>query len=369
MMEQKQMFCTRPFTNIEVRSDENIYLCCCGWTEYPVGNWAIDSFEAIWNGERAREFRRTILDGSYRLCKSKRCIHYSVDLPFYTREEINEKFHEVCPPPKTVDFCHEKICNVRCVMCRDKHIHNTKEEIGLLDSRIETVFLPMTVNAELVIINGEGEALASKHCRKLMKTISQKNQSVKFSIRSNGVLTDKNNFESLGILDKIDSVVISLHAVKKRTYDRIVLDSDFDRIIKNIEWLSSMKKAGNIKHFTLVSVVSRLNYREMISFVKLAKKYNAMVNFLEYFSWGTKMGQQYVKMAVFKEYHPQYNNYIRIINKIMHNEIYRKTVGLISPLLCNLQPISAGKWWKYRFKDIKQWLRCRLDWQKKSYNG
>jgi radical SAM protein with 4Fe4S-binding SPASM domain len=152
MTEEKHFFCKQPFRFIEVRNDGNIYPCCMGWTEYPFGSWEIESFQDVWNGERAKEFRRSILDGSYRFCKLKRCTLYGGKNSFYTQEEIRNQFDEICPPPKHIDFCHEKVCNVRCVMCRDEHIHNNKAETDRLNEKIETFFLPMMGGGGGIII-------------------------------------------------------------------------------------------------------------------------------------------------------------------------------------------------------------------------
>jgi radical SAM protein with 4Fe4S-binding SPASM domain len=358
MIEEKHFFCSRPFTFIEVRNDGNVYPCCIGWTEYPFGSWEKQSFEEIWNGEQAKQFRRSILDSSYRFCKLKRCLHYGDQNMFFTQQET-KKFKEVCPPPETVDFSHEKVCNVRCVMCRDDHIRNEKEKTKELDERIKRVFLPMVANARFVIINGEGEALASAHCRKLIKAIAEKYPLVKFDLRTNGVLADKKNFESLGLIGRIRHVFISLHAVTNKTYDKIVLDSDFNRIMNNIKWLDSIKNKGSIDGFDLIMVVSALNYREMIPFLKFAQKYKTAATFLEYFNWGTKMGEQYGKMAVFKEWHFHYNKYVRISSKIMTDRNLKKSLKLISPLLINLNPVSTGRWIKYRIEDMMNWLKKR----------
>ena len=43
------------------------------------------------------------------------------------------------------------------------------EEMNKLDSMIETTFIPLLKNCKRIITNGDGEALASKHSRKLLK--------------------------------------------------------------------------------------------------------------------------------------------------------------------------------------------------------
>jgi wyosine [tRNA(Phe)-imidazoG37] synthetase (radical SAM superfamily) len=354
---EKIFFCTKPFTNVELRTEGSVFVCCCGWTEHAIGNWKTDTFEEIWNGERAKEFRRTILDGSYRFCKLKRCLFYGNNNSFFLEEEISKLFKEICPPPETVDFCHDRICNVRCVMCRDEHIRNSKEATKFLDDKIESVFLPFAANAKFCIMNGDGEALASSHFRKLIKKIVEKSPDAMFKIRSNGLMADKKNFESLGITDKVQDVVISLHASKKKIYNKIVLDSDFNRIIKNIEYLCSERNKNGLPNIFLVSVVSALNYFDMIPFIKMAKKYNSYVSFFEHIiTEPTKMNLQYKKMAVFKPWHPKYNKYVRITKKIFKNEKWRRQINTFSPLLFNLEPISLKEYWRYRFEDLKDWI-------------
>ena len=348
----KKPFCTKPFTMVEIREDGNIYPCCVGWTEYPFGNFNTDSFDQIWNGERAKEFRRAILDGSYKYCKLDKCFVYANRVSF-TEEHISLNFHEAMSPPITVDFCHDEHCNVRCVMCRDLKKHNSAQKIEDLNEKIGSIFLPMVSNAKYVTINGQGEALASRHSRLLIKSIADKYQNVKFNIRTNGLLVDEKTLADLNILDKISSVIISLHASTKKTYDRIVLDSDFSKIIKNIEWLHKLKKDGKINLISLVAVISWLNYKEIISFAKLAKRYDAEVFFLEYCRFDTKMKFQYDKMAVFKKEHPEYNKLVRIL----HNKFFETNNATFSPVFQNLKPISTCEWLKYRFIKIMEKIK------------
>lgn len=43
----------------------------CGWTNYCIGKLTDFGMEELWHGERAEEFRRSMLDGSYRYCSNK----------------------------------------------------------------------------------------------------------------------------------------------------------------------------------------------------------------------------------------------------------------------------------------------------------
>jgi MoaA/NifB/PqqE/SkfB family radical SAM enzyme len=355
--ESKKFFCARPFTYISVFEDGNVYPCCIAWTRYSFGNFNTDSFDEIWNGERARNFRRAILDGSYRFCKKDLCVDWANKHnrgSFYTEKEISERFKETMDAPLHVDFCHDTHCNVRCVMCRDCQKHNSKEKARKLDEKIESIFLPMVQNASLVAIGGIGEALASDHSRNLIKKIAANNPKIKFDIRTNGLLANRENFEKLGIIRRVASVVISLHATQKDIYEKIVLDSNFDRIMENIEELRKMQTEGGIVALSFVSVVSLLNYKDMVNFAHLAKKYDAIVLFLEYENFGTLMGQKYKEMAVFNKKHPRFMEFFNILQ-----EVRSLNYGKInySPIFLNLKPISRLQHIKYRFDDFYSKLR------------
>ena len=51
----------------------DVYPCCPGWLKddtnpagYDFGNFYKDKWEDVWNGEKAQEFRKSILDGSFK---------------------------------------------------------------------------------------------------------------------------------------------------------------------------------------------------------------------------------------------------------------------------------------------------------------
>jgi wyosine [tRNA(Phe)-imidazoG37] synthetase (radical SAM superfamily) len=215
--------------------------------------------------------------------------------------------------PEYVKFCHDKTCNLHCITCRDDVIGNTAEKTEALDALIETHFLPLLKDAKTVALNGDGELFASKHCRRLVKEIAERYPHIKFAICSNGVMCDEKNCAELGILDRIVSVQISVNAAIKETYDKIMLGGSFDRVRRNIEWLSGLKKEGKIDFLRLVFVVSSINYREMKPFMEWAIELDAIVDFWEYRPWGNAMAKDYALYAVFNPKHKEYRKLARIL--------------------------------------------------------
>ena len=235
--------CKHPFSMIEIHPDGNVYPCCLQWCNYySFGNIFENDFEEIWNGERAREFRKSVLDGTYSHCNLEMCQGTSTISTNSTLEiENSEKLQKF---PLYIKFCHDSSCNLCCVICRPARIMNSAEKATQLDAMITPRLLPILRDAKTVSLNGSGELFASKHCRKLVSEVVRQYPEIKFAVHSNGLLCDETNCAELGILDKMSSVQISIHAINKKTYERIVIGSNYDRVWKNVEWLSKLKKAG-----------------------------------------------------------------------------------------------------------------------------
>src|SRR3989304_7631169 len=76
MFKNKQLFCSKPFKWFEVfrwNQTAEVYLCCAGWLDTSIGRLQYQTIEEIWNGEKAQEIRRSILDGSFKYCNRSLC--------------------------------------------------------------------------------------------------------------------------------------------------------------------------------------------------------------------------------------------------------------------------------------------------------
>jgi hypothetical protein len=112
-----------------------------------------------------------------------------------------------------------------------------------------------------------------------------------------------------------------------------------------------MKKAGRIGFLRLVMVVSRINYRQMIDFAELAFKYGAEITYTEYFPYlDTKMGKQYDKMAISKEFHPEYNHFVKIVDTLLKDP--RVKDEYFATGFRDLKCIGITKWIKYRVSNL-----------------
>ena len=60
-------FCIKPYNFFEIGSNGDCFLCCRLWqNSYCLGNILEQSFDDIWNGEKAVALRQSIIDNTYR---------------------------------------------------------------------------------------------------------------------------------------------------------------------------------------------------------------------------------------------------------------------------------------------------------------
>jgi MoaA/NifB/PqqE/SkfB family radical SAM enzyme len=300
-----------------------------------IGNVFEANFENIWNGEKAREFRKLAMDGKYPWCRTDKCAMLA-DLMFKPDIDVSGGFSEIISSyPTHVVFTHDAQCNVRCIFCRDRHIVNTPEQIKELDAKIESHYLPLCRDAKIVKMQGAGELFASRHSRNLIKAIARRYPAVKFHIQSNGTMFDKENCDELGITARIHKAVICAHAVTKATYDKIVLDGNFERVMRNIEWLGSLKKEGRLKYFYLGFVVMAVNYKEMEDYILLARRNGAEAYFVELRIENEPTFREEKKLAITDRRHPEYNR----ICKMLKNPVFSSPDCHLDLVFRNMRPL------------------------------
>ena len=205
-------------------------------------------------------------------------------------------------------------------------------------------------------MNGSGDCLASRHGRILLKRIAEEYPKIKFDLHTNGLLCNEKLLKELNILDRLSVVEISLHASIKETYDKIVLGSDWNKVIKNIEWLSELKKQGKLDDLLLFFVVDNINYKEMPDFVKLAEKYGAQAYFWTYRNWGVQNEKEAREMSIFDKRHRDYNELV----KVLHNDIFNSKNCHLNPMLLEISKSNEIKRTKKEEKESKKWHNVKI---------
>lgn len=306
---KKRIICANPFDVIEIHPDGAAYVCCPNWTNnYSIGNIFEDSFDNIWNSQKAKDIREKMLKRDFSLCRCNTC---------FQRLKFNYgKYKIFSKNPECVKFCYDGTCNYSCITCRDNiYCEGRKINNRIGNGSMDAYFLQMLKGVKRVSFSGDGEPFVSRHYRSLIHSISDTYPNIKFDIHTNGSLCNEENCKELGILNKMSTVEVSIHASTPETYKKITRVGDFDNVMKNLKWLSKLKKEKIIKQLKLFFVVHKLNYQEMPEFAKLAHSLGAMVAFWGYRDWGTEFCKKYDEMAIFEETHPEFEKFREIISQ------------------------------------------------------
>ncbi len=286
----------------------NVYPCSCGWIKnYSFGNIFEQSYEEIWNGEKAKTFRQKLFDNDFALCPG--CQNLEI---LQETEESEAKL--ISQPPERILLGLDEFCDVKCIFCRPEDykinpnlIPKDKED-KLLD-----ILSPWLINAKYVKTNAVGEVFASKISRNLIKNIADKFPNIKFEIITNGIQSTKENLENLNLVNRISMITVSLHACNERTYNKIVKGGNFNKVIENLYYLSELKKSGRIDRFELHFTVTLINYKEMPDMINFARKIGANIRFLG-LDCSRELEQLYKKLNIQDPNHPDYNKLVKVVH-------------------------------------------------------
>ena len=145
--------CIVPFEHLMFFQDGKVYSCCPSLVnKYTFGNIFEQSYQEIWNGEKAKAFRQTFIDGTFKFCDLNSCItkNFKDDPRFNPRNKVYDSV-EVDTLPKMVHLNIDETCNARCVTCRDKNLSNP-EWIKKYEENIDKTLIPLLKNAETVLL-------------------------------------------------------------------------------------------------------------------------------------------------------------------------------------------------------------------------
>lgn len=310
-------FCHLPWTFAEIHADGSVYVCCPRYSSNKkIGNIFLDRPNEVWNSTAAIEFRKGILDGSFRMCDPIQCpMIAGKSLPLRNaitdpemREIMNKTltFHD--RGPRHVKLVHDASCNLSCPSCRDRIIVAKKEKQKELDRALNDFILPFLADATVLELSGDGDPFASKHYRDILKGTALNLPKLKISLHTNGVLCNAKSWEDLKLEGRVQSVLVSIDAAKEETYDVVRRGGNWRHLNDCLHMLSDKRKSGSISYFHIAFVVQARNFREMADFVDLGKKYGAdKVGFSLIYKWDRAMSDD--KFSIEQVWSPKHHQY------------------------------------------------------------
>ena len=288
------------FPGREFHNNGNVYVCCPPWVrDRPIGNIFRDPPDQLWNSLAAQQIRKQILDGSFSGCRSDVCLairgktlSLRRDMTGPMADIIATSRTELATGPEVVKLAHDDSCNLSCPSCRTQMIVANAEHQAILDRMLHEFILPFLRDTKTLDLSGDGDPFASRHYRAIMRETARTNPSLRINLNTNAVLCDERAWVDCSLSGRVDSVHVSVDAVRPETYSLVRRGGDFERLLRNLEFLSKLRTSGQLSHFVLIFIVQRANFREMPEFVDLAVRLNADgVGFSAIQHWGRAMNE------------------------------------------------------------------------------
>jgi wyosine [tRNA(Phe)-imidazoG37] synthetase (radical SAM superfamily) len=339
-------FCEVPFEGFDVLPGGAVHLCCAAFMSKSVGNLYHQDHDSIWNGEDAGLVRESIHDGSFRYCDKLKCPRFAHGLPtacsaleaataaadavdhdwMARRGSVPHNPHlapiiagsltELTVPPAKINLSFDRTCNLACPSCRTDFIAAKSAERASMLTLVNARILPLLETASLVTVTGSGDPFASKTFRHILRSIDpERCPDLKVQIATNGVLFTPQEWEGIAHLHgRIAGVNVSIDAACPETYAIVRRGGDWDRLLANLRFLTSLARQGAFAAVNLCFVVQALNWREMPAFVRLGRELGVdQVYFSLLENWGTFHGGQFADNAVHFESHPDHQDFRELL--------------------------------------------------------
>jgi sulfatase maturation enzyme AslB (radical SAM superfamily) len=275
MIKKEDYICTIPFTYTEVY-DSAQYLCCPGWlgTSNNDGKSVYETDDIVKNfkSSAAIEFKKSILDGTYKYCNESVCPRLSAlkkdeVSPFFVRKttETLNTYRE----KETIDrinFTFDRSCNLKCPTCRIDFINATGIERDSVDKKLQLLIDSDFGGAHTLNLSGSAEPFFSKSFRNfLINFDKEKHKGIKkIHLQTNALLLNESMWLKLkNVHSLIHEIGISIDASTKDTYEnKVRLGGNWDTLMSNLEFIATLELP--FLYFSMV--IQDTNFREMLGF-------------------------------------------------------------------------------------------------------
>lgn len=339
MADLKGRFCSEPFKTLATIDNEGksiAFICNCGgWLPYSAGNiLQAENVDSVWNSAAAMEIRRSILDGDFSYCSRSLC-PYIVKNTLPKREEvteplmrryIDENLVRLPEVPQLLQLSHDSTCNLACPTCRKEILTADAATRDRLADARERVILPLLKQMQgTMFVTGWGDPFASKHYRGILERLNSKDfPNLQVSILTNGLLLNRTQWERLSPMhEMINQLAVSVDAATAITYENVRRPGRWAQLMGNLEFLSELRRAGDLQYFAMNFVVQEANFREIPDFIQMGIKLGVDgIRFQKLWNFGANSQSDFFKTNVASPVHPLYPELLKIFgDPLMKNPI------------------------------------------------
>jgi wyosine [tRNA(Phe)-imidazoG37] synthetase (radical SAM superfamily) len=323
-------FCRNPFVQLDVYEQGKLHSCCSSWLPTPIGNLRKMTVAQAWNSPASQMIRESIFDGSFRYCHQKVCpMIQQGTLPtleearkeIHLREIIDKRQTRLDVLPRFINLCNDESCNLSCPSCRVARINyphgkEYEKRLHLQDKLTQELFSQPTDHPFIVNVTGSGDPFASAIFREFLFNLQGDDfPNLQINLQTNGVLLTPKNWQKMHkIHNRIATILISFDAATEETYNITRRGGNWEWLQENTKRLGELRRTGELNFLRLDFVVQKANFREMPQFIEIAKTLNAdRAQFSMVLDWGTWSLSDYEKQCIWKQDHPEFNEFISVL--------------------------------------------------------
>lgn len=327
--------CTNPFRHLEVY-DDSVYGCCSSWCDIKIGDFG--ALDKIHQSNEIEEFRNSVLDGSYRYCKKDVCpsilrLEYDgiADSCFVEKSKTNVADLYNIEGNMSIKFSFDKSCNLACPTCRMDFYMGNNESDNSTESKLNELIETFGKDIREIHVSGSGDPFYTNVFRDFLINFDEtKFPNLKIiHLFTNGLALNEKMWNRISKVHKyIKYIGISMDAATKDTYTIVRKGGNWNRLIDNLKFISTIK---TVSSFKFLYVVQDTNYKEMDKFTDLISFLYKDVSYGVYFTkisnWGTYTDEEFNQKEIYNEKHPEYQEFLIELNKIVnvHNTYIHMT--------------------------------------------
>jgi sulfatase maturation enzyme AslB (radical SAM superfamily) len=326
-------YCLSPFVMADIMLNGDVRLCgCASWMPQVIGNLLTTSMNEIMSSPLASDVRKSIISGTYEYCNENACgimknngLNTAENLPLNVARLIADP--TAWDMPYEICFSGDLTCNLSCPSCRTEVIKPSQEETHLYEQLgkqlADNLFAQPTQQRINLIVSTSGEIFASPMLLSFVNSIDlEKFPNVFLNLQTNGLLAPR-RWKRLGLMqDRVTKTTMTLDAARPDTYGIVRRGGRWCEALEALKFLQLQRENGMKFHVRMV--VQDRNWREILEFYVLAKKYHAdVVEYVRLVDWGTWSEREFQQHDVFHNDHANRTQAKMLMDKVRYySDVY-----------------------------------------------
>lgn len=281
----------------------------------------------FWSGEEWVEFRKSLLDGTFRYCQKDQCSNIVAGwLPRKARsydDEIQRVINgdfSTPPPLEELHFSYDSHCNMKCPSCRLEIRTNSAERNAELDFLFEKNLRPLLKNAKHLCLSGCGEAIISPHSKRVLQSLSRAEYpELAVELRTNAFCFTQAAWDALGTgREVIRHVAASIDSSSKELFEKIRCPAKWETVLKNLAFIQSLRNTNQIDMFEFHVVIQTENIDELVDIIKMAVSFDVdAVTFSRLINWRNMTQNEYFRVNPYIVDSPHHERLMQVSKEIV----------------------------------------------------